>query len=160
MLLIPCKGCGTPSLVIVPISNLVTRQGSAQNLTFTKQMVSSGIGTFDAFPEPIRHSRFTRWPLWAKNTIPYMIPMPHWKQFSHEIICIVIEIWCSSKIFSVSCVYTVLFKGKVWPNFIVFRCPRSYQCWFKLNGKAGISRAGFLNQGNWLSESYFRAFQN
>ena len=88
-------------------------------------------------------------------SIFHMIPAPHWKQLFHERICMGVEIWCSSKIFSVSCGNIVIFKGKVWANIRVFRCPR-----FQLNGKAWIGRVSFLNQVNRLSESVFRVFQN
>ena len=61
---------------------------------------------------------------------------------------------------SVSCVNIVLFKGKVWAKFKVFNCPRSFQYQGHLNGKAWISRAGFLNQVNPHIESNFKADQN
>ena len=54
----------------------------------------------------------------------------------------------------------MLFKGKVWANFRVCNCPISFQFRFHLNGKAWISRVGFLNQVNRPIESNFRAFQN
>ena len=60
---------------------------------------------------------------------------------------------------SVSCVNIVLFKGKVWANFKVFRCPRSFKYRFHLNGKGWLSRAGFLHQVNRSIESNFRAFK-
>ncbi len=57
-----------------------------------------------------------------------IIHTPHWKQFLHESICIGIEILCSSKVFSGSCVnIDMLFKVKVWANFKVFTWPRSFQ---------------------------------
>ena len=59
-----------------------------------------------------------------------------------------------------SCVNIVLLKGKVWSNFRVCRCPISFQCRFHLNGKAWISRVGFLNHVNRPTESNFKAFQN
>ncbi len=61
---------------------------------------------------------------------------------------------------SVSCVNIVLFMGKVWANFKVFRCPGSFKYRFHLNGKGRLSRAGFLHQVNRPIESNFRAFQN
>ncbi len=74
----------------------------------------------------------------------HIIHTPHWKKILHERICIGIEIWCSSKIFSVSCVNIVLFKVKVWASFKVFSCPRSFKFGMKMNEKGWIKRTGFL----------------
>ncbi len=100
-------------------------------------------------------------PLWAKNTIPHFTWFPHRTEnyFSMKKICMGIEIWCSPKLFSVSCGNIVLLKGKVLANLRVFRCLRSFQCLFQLNGKAWISRVSFLNPVNRPSESDFTAFQ-
>ncbi len=41
----------------------------------------------------------------------------------------------------------------------IFSCPRSFQNLSKVNGKALISRTGYLNHENWTRECNFRACQ-
>ena len=123
-------------------------------------MVHYGMGNFGAFPEPFETFQIYHRPLWAKDTIPYFIWFTPLTHIFHK------GIWISmqnlSKLIqtSVSCVNIMLFKGKVWANFKIFGCSRSFQCWFQLNGKVWPSMAGFLNQVNRPSESNFRDFQN
>ncbi len=125
-------------------------------------MVHCRIGTFGAYPEPLRQSGFTIDPYGQKIQI-HITHDSHTSQkiiFFYKEVCINVQILAKLILTSVSCVNIVLFKGKVGANFKVLRCPRSFKCRFHQHGKAWISIPGFLNQANRISECNFTACQN
>ncbi len=60
----------------------------------------------------------------------------------------------------VSLAIIVLLSTKVGANFKVFRCPRSFQIRFRVNGEVCISKTGFLNEANRSTECHSRTLQN